>query len=259
MEKSYPFQPLKRARLYEQVAEQIKQSIYSGHLKPGDRLPPERELSEIFQVGRPTIREALRTLSILGLIEVQSGSKGSMVKECDITQYLDAVREQLSWLLKVDEKTLKDLWEVRKYIELGIAHAVARNASEKDLKKLRGLLRKMEACGEDIHAYFPIAVEFHQQLAVCSRNRIFFMVWELFHDILLKGYIPRLKEIFPDGPRNLLRANRVLLEAIESKAPEAINRAMELHAEEERFFPPQVHQRRRGDDLPGSSCGEKGR
>ena len=241
MQKSLPFKPLKKTRLYEDVADQIKKAIYEGHLKPGDRLPSERKLCEMFNVGRPTIREALRTLSVLGLVEINHGSKGSTVKDHDITQYMEAIREELSWLIKVEGKTLEDLWEVRKYIELGIAHSAATNATEKDLKKLDRLIKKMEASWDDIQTYFRIAVEFHQELALSTKNKIFYLVWEMFHDILLKGYIPILEEIFPEGPSKLFEANKVLLNAIKSKDPNAIDKAMEMHAEEEKFFSPHPH------------------
>ena len=238
MPKSLSFKPLAKKRLYEEVAEQIKQSIFHGKLQPGDRLPSERELCEIFKVGRPTIREALRTLSIMGLIEVRTGLKGSVVRECDLAQYMEAMREQLSWLIKVDENTLKELWEVRKSIELGIAHAVARTATESDLKKLDHLMRKMDAAKEDMKAYFRLAVEFHDEMALATKNRIFYLVWELFHDILLKGYVPILDKVFPRGPSRLLEGNKILLDAIKSKNPDAIDRAMEIHAEAERIFLP---------------------
>ena len=136
MQKSLPFKPVKKARLYEEVAEQIKESIFTGQLKPGDRLPSERELCGIFKVGRPTIREALRTLSIMGLIDVNTGITGTTVREGDISQYMEAMREQLSWLIKVDEKTYEEMWEVKKYIQLGIAHSASIHATKKDIRKL---------------------------------------------------------------------------------------------------------------------------
>ena len=241
MKKTFSFKPLKKTRLYEEVTEQIKQSIFTGHFEPGDRLPSERELCEIFKVGRPTIREALRTLSIMGLIEVNIGLKGSTVKECDISQYMEAIREQLSFMIKVDKKTIENVWEVRKYIELGIAHSVAINATKKDFDKLDRLIKKMEACGDDIQAYFLSAVKFHQELALATKNKIFYIVWEIFHDILLKGYVPILEEIFPQGPSKLLEANKIILSAIKSKNPDAIDKAMKIHAKEEKFFSPHPH------------------
>lgn len=232
-----PFKPLKKTRLYEEVAAQIKQAIYEGTLRPGDRLPSERELCRIFEVGRPTVREALRTLSVMGLVEIHRGTKGSTVKESDVAQYMEAIREQLAWLIRADEKTLKELWEVRKYIEWGISHSVAERATQRDLRKLDRLIEKMEACQEDIETYFSLAVEFHQQLALATQNKIFFLIWEMFHDILLKGYVPILRQIFPQGPGKLLEANRALMKAIKSREPQAIDEAMALHAAEEDFFP----------------------
>ncbi len=232
--KQLPFQQLKRTRLYEEVANQIKQAIFDGVLKPGDSLPSERKLCEMFGVGRPTVREALRTLSILGLVEIKTGVKGSTVKKVDITQYLEAMREQLSCLIRVDEETVENLWEVRKCLEVGIAHAAAQNATEADFEMLEQLIEEMERCGEDIYAYFPIATEFHRQLALATKNSIFYIVWNMFHDILLKGYMPILDKLFPEGPSHLLASNRMLLDAIRSRDPAAIDKAMEAHAAAEK-------------------------
>ncbi len=234
--KALPFKPLRKRRLYEEVAEQIKQSIFSGKLRPGDRLPCERELCSLFQVGRPTVREALRTLAMMGLVEVRSGAKGSVVREGDIGRYMGSLREQLSWLIQVDRGTLKDLWEVRQYIEAGIAHSVAGNATAKDLSRLDDLIRKMEGASGDLKAYFQLAVAFHRELALSTGNRIFCLVWDLVNDLLLRGYLPHLEEIFPAGPARLLEGNRVLLEAIKSGEPERIARAVRLHTEAEDVF-----------------------
>jgi DNA-binding FadR family transcriptional regulator len=194
-------------------------------------------LGELFGVGRPTIREALRILHVMGLIEINAGIKGSTVKEIDITQYLDTIREHLAFLIRMDAESIQHVWEVRKYVELGIAHSAAKNATPKDLKELECLVRKMEKCGNDIYAYFPIAVDFHQKLALASGNSVFFIIWNMFQDILLRGYMPKLDEFFPEGPGNLLQSNRVLLAAIKSADPVAIEEAMQRHAEEERVIP----------------------
>jgi len=236
MKKSLPFKQLKKSRLYEEITEQIKDAILDGHLKPGERLPSERDLCEMFGVGRPTVREALRVLDNMGLIEIGPGVKGSTVKDVDITQYMDAVRENFSHLIKVNEETIRDLWEVRKFIELGISLTAADRATRQDFDKLRECIQRMEACGSDIRAYFQIAVEFHKYMAKATQNKIFYILWGMFQDILLKGYMPNLEALFPQGPSRLLESNKALLKAIESGDPDKIKDAMELHAEEERFF-----------------------
>jgi len=236
MKKQLPFKQLRKTRLYEEVAEQLTEAILNGHLKPNERLPSERNLCEMFGVGRPTVREALRVLDNMGLVEIGTGVKGSTVKDLDITQYMEAVRRQMSHLIKVDEETIRNLWEVRKYIELGISLVAARKATKQDFDMLHEYIYRMEACGDDTRAYFPIAVEFHQYLANLTQNKIFGILWGMFQDMLLKGYMPNLESLFPQGPSGLLESNKKVLKAIESGDPDQIKSTMEIHAEEERFF-----------------------
>jgi DNA-binding FadR family transcriptional regulator len=233
MKKSVDFRPLRKNRLYEEVADQIKQAIHDGQLSPGDRLPSERDLGQMFGVGRPTVREALRTLSVMGLVDISRGAKGATVAEANISLYMEGMREQLSWLIRTDRRTMEELWEARKYIELGIAHAVALRAGEKDLKRFEQLVEKMEACGADVEAYFPIGIEFHRQLALASGNAFFFFIWEICQEILQKGYGPILKELFPHGPARLVAANKGLVAAIRSRDPVRIQKAMDEHAASE--------------------------
>jgi GntR family transcriptional repressor for pyruvate dehydrogenase complex len=237
MSKKLPFRRVQRARLYEEVAEQIKQAIYDGMLESGDSLPSERELSETFGVGRPTIREALRILNVMGLIDINAGIRGSVVRAVDLRQYLDTLSEHLAYLIRLDRESIQNAWEVRKYLELGIAHSASHNATEQDFRDLEELIQRMEECGNDMYAYFPIAVEFHQKLALATGNSIFYIIWNMFHDILLKGYMPIIEDLFPEGPQRLLSSNRALLSAIKSGDPATIEHAMRAHAEEERLFP----------------------
>lgn len=235
MKTKLPYKPIKKIRLYEEVANQIKQTIFSGDLKPGDQLPSERELAETFNVGRPTIREALRTLGVLGLVESNPGFKGSVVKKTDISGYLNAMGEQFIWMIQADNQSFKEMWEARKYIELGIAHAVSQNASGKEIERLDTYIEKMAACGDNVNAYFDIAMAFHLKLAELSGNKIFYMTWKLFYDIGLKGN-PVLAEMYPDQISRLLAVNKLMVKAIKSKNPEKIDRAMKKHAEEELPF-----------------------
>lgn len=236
MNKVSSFKPLEKKRLYEVVADQIKQAIYNGELKPGDRLPPERTLCEVFDVGRPTVREALRTLSVMGLIEVSHGAKGSTVKECDIAEYMEAVREELSWLIRADKMTYQQLLQVRSYIDIGIAHTAADTATDQELKKVESYLKRCKNVGNDFSKYFPLAVEFHQQLALVTKNKIFYIIGEMFRGILLKGYIALMAKVYPDGPDKLYRANEIMLEAIMSRDHSEIDKAMVIHNREEELF-----------------------
>lgn len=104
----------------------------------------------MFGVGRPTVREALRVLVSMGLIEIGSGIKGSTDRDVDVTHYMEAVRQQMAHMIKIDEETIRHLWEVRQYIELGIPLTAAERATPQDIKNLQRCLARMEACGEDI-------------------------------------------------------------------------------------------------------------
>lgn len=232
MKKKLHYAPLKKKRLYEEVADQLKKTIFKGDLEPGDQLPSERELSEMFNVGRPTIREALRTLSVLGLIESNSGFKGSVVKKIDLAQYLEAMSEQFTWMIQADEQSFEEMSEARKYVELGIAHAVADRANENDIKELDRFLDKMKACGDDAKKYLNVAINFHFKLAELSDNKIYYMIWKLFYDICLKG-TSILEDMYPDPISGLYEANRLMVEAIKSKDHDKIDKAMKRHAEEE--------------------------
>ena len=230
--KRIQYEPLKKNRLYEEVANQIKKSIFNGDLKPGEQLPSERDLAVMFNVGRPTIREALRTLSVLGLIEINQGFKGSVVKKIDIIQSFEAMDEQFVWMIGANEKTFKEMWEVRKYVELGIAHLVADNASEQDLKDLEKYIFEMESCSDDIKQYFQFAMTFHLELAQMSKNNIFYFIWKIFYDICMKN-TNVLEDLYPDKINKLLEGNKVLLEAIKSRNHDRIDKAMKKHTEEE--------------------------
>jgi GntR family transcriptional repressor for pyruvate dehydrogenase complex len=231
------FKRIKKTRLYEEVTEQIQKAIFDGEIQPGENLPPERELCRTFGVGRQAIREALRTLCVMGLIEVSSGAKGTVVKEVGITQYMEAVREQLSLLYRVEEKTILELMEVRKYVELGISQLVAKNARAEEITDLEQFLDEMKASKDDIHAYFPLGVEFHRKLALAAKNQVFYLIWNIVYDIMLKAYTPILDALFPEGPSQLINLNENVLKAIKSKDPKKIAQAMENHAEKEKFDP----------------------
>jgi len=236
MDQIYSFNPLKKTRLYEKAAEQIKKSIFNGYLKPGELLPSERSLAEMFGVGRPTIREALRSLDVLGLIEMNQTGKGYIVCSPDVAEYLETLGEQMISLIHPNEKTLRDLWEVRNYIELGVAHTVALNATQDDFDELDRTIKKMESALYDFEEYFPLGADFHKKLALISGNKFFYIIWAMLQNILLKGYNPILEDLFPEGPQKLLYANKQLLDAIRSKDPKKINKAMKIHSEIEDVF-----------------------
>jgi DNA-binding FadR family transcriptional regulator len=231
MNTKLPFKEVKRAHLYQEVADQIQQAIFDGVLKPNESLPSERELVEYFRVGRPVLREALRILQAKGLIDVKPGVKGSTVRKITLTQFLENIRETLAFLICMDEKTINEVWEVSKCVATGIAHSAARNATQQDFDELESLIKQMEECGDDMQSYLPIGREFHKKLGAITGNRVYYIIRNMLHDALVGRQLPVSDDIYPQGPKDLVEENRVLLSAIKSKDPLVINQALKRHFE----------------------------
>ena len=112
--------PVRRVSLAEEVADQLISAIVTGQFALGDRLPPERELAALFQVARPTLREAMRTLSVIGFVEVRSG-EGTFVAE----RHADYVAKAFSWSVLFDVQTAREVVQTRVAIETELARLAA--------------------------------------------------------------------------------------------------------------------------------------
>ena len=129
--------PVQRTSVSDEIIAQITDLIERNVLKPGDRLPPERELCKRFQVGRSSLREALRSLSMMGLLDGRVG-EGTFV--CDKGQY---VERALQWGFLLDGKKLQDLSETRMMLESQNAYLAAERATAEDLAAIADALAGM--------------------------------------------------------------------------------------------------------------------
>src|SRR5205809_6632625 len=123
--------PIKSTRIYEEIVRQVKQLIAEGRFKSGDRLPPERELAEKFVVSRTSVREALRTLESLGLIDIRPG-EGTFVREVSI----DALVEPLALLLTSHREAIVELFEARRLLEPALAALTAARATRHEIQAM---------------------------------------------------------------------------------------------------------------------------
>jgi GntR family transcriptional repressor for pyruvate dehydrogenase complex len=146
---------------------------------------------------------------------------------------MEAVRKNISLMVKVGKETVNELLGVRKYIELGIAHLAAQNATKADLKELENLIQEMKRNKEDFYSYFATASQFHLKLALATKNKVFYLMERIIYDILMKAYSPILEDMFPAGPDRLINLNQQLLEAIKSKKPKTIDKAVQEHSKDE--------------------------
>src|SRR5689334_607844 len=123
--------PIKSTRIYEEIVRQVKQLIAEGRFKSGDRLPPERELAEKFVVSRTSVREALRALESLGLIDIRPG-EGTFVREVSV----ESLVEPLALVMVSQREALAELFEARQMIEPALAALAARRATPEELHEM---------------------------------------------------------------------------------------------------------------------------
>jgi GntR family transcriptional repressor for pyruvate dehydrogenase complex len=224
------FKPVKKRRLYEDIVDHIKELMIRGDLKPGDKLPSERDLAERFGVGRPTVREAIRTLSLMGLVEVGHGKRGTHIKDSALEPYMESFKQQVIWMIEVEKTTLRQLVEVRDTLETRIALLAAERATDAQLEEMKSLLADMKASLDDTDRYLDAAIRFHKSMAQATQNPIFYSTWDAFADLIFSYYGDVLRGMVDsDALPRLYRANEVALEGILSKDPETIQKAMAFH------------------------------
>jgi len=159
------FKPIKPKKIYEQIVEQIKAMITEGNLKPGDRLPPEREMADRFGVSRASVREALSALHLVGLVEIKSG-EGTFIKQKNI----DSIIEPLALALLMERDTDSEILEVRKGLEVEAAGLAALRRDEEDLAKMREALDEMKRDIGKSEFGAKADWEFHYAIAQASQN-----------------------------------------------------------------------------------------
>jgi len=171
-------EPIQRNRLYQGIVEQIQGLLERGELKPGDQLPPERALAEQFQVSRASVREALRWLELLGMVETRAGG-GTFVHRTAP----DEVARPLSSLIRRGH-TLQDVIEVRGLIEPELASLAAQRIREDELGELRQIIEVQErkvAAGEP---YAEEDTRFHELIGHASRNELMVTMLGVIWDVL---------------------------------------------------------------------------
>jgi DNA-binding FadR family transcriptional regulator len=225
MQKNIPFNKITKTALYLEVATQIKKAILGGIFQPGEKLPSERDLAEAFGVGRPAIREALMTLSERGLVEMNRGTKGNLVKKPDLLQGVSAMREQMSWLIQVSESTIAHFWDVIPYLIGMVAHAAVGKLKESDWQRVDQLLDDMADKIDDFPALLKGLTEIVRIEAQASGNPVVYMLWQLFLDVLEKEFPPLVKMVEPDGRGHLvLEFHRNMVEALRKEDEDEIER-----------------------------------
>ncbi len=211
-----------KVSISEEIAQQIMDLIASGDLKPGQRLPSERELCKNFGAGRSSLREALRCLSIVGVLNARVGEGTSVAT--DGGKFLGKIVE---WRLITEKHDIENLLEVRIGLEGVAAANAATRATQKDIESLEQLLDRMKAAVQDRKLFAALDLEFHVTLAKASGNALLIDLVSMIRSQLARGLSKVL--LLPNAVPLSLKEHIAVFDAIRSKNPEAARNAMHAH------------------------------
>ncbi len=216
--------PVTKTSISDEIATQIIDLISRGELQPGQRLPSERELCEQFKASRSSLREALRCLSIVGVLNAQVRN-GTTVSP-DGGKFL---RKIVEWRLITERHNVENLMEVRIALEgLSAANAALR-ATEEDKKRFKHLVNEMKDAAKDAKRFAVLDVDFHIALANSSGNNLVFDLVSMIRGHLVR-VLPKVLQL-PDALPLSTREHCVILEAIERQDAEGARVAMHSHLE----------------------------
>ena len=215
------FQPIKQEKISTKIAEQIKTLINNGELKPGDALPPERELVKVFNVSRASLREALNTLAGMGFVEM-SHKHRTIVKSLASGR----ITEPLHHLLKEDIQTVFELIEVRKAIESWSAYHAAKRATADDISNLEKNLETMRDKIEQGVSVVEDDANFHVSISEATHNKIqthlMFSIYDILKDSLGKYYESiKMEDVYEQ--------HKKVVEAIKKRDSAMASRRMHEH------------------------------
>jgi GntR family transcriptional repressor for pyruvate dehydrogenase complex len=218
--------PIKPKRMSDQVFEQLKDLIFRGHLKPGERLMTERELAQSLGVSRPTVREAINKLVAMHLLEHRQG-QGTFVN----VPTAGADRNPLAAVINGHDASLMDLLEVRQGLECNAVALAARRATDEDIREIEKSVREMEAAVGDGSLGSDADISFHMAIAYATRNVVQIHIMKSLYDLLFYGIQENLQHLYVE-PTNLdkvLKQHTDILNAIRQHDPDEAYAAMKRH------------------------------
>jgi GntR family transcriptional regulator, transcriptional repressor for pyruvate dehydrogenase complex len=219
---------VRTSRLYEQIVQQIEESIVKGSLKPGDQLPAERELAQRFGVSRTAVREAVKALREKGLVEAYSG-RGTFITD-GTTQ---AVRQSLDLMAKIGQpEGSTHLAEVRTILEPEIAALAAIRIQEPELATMREAVAVMDKAYQDPDAYIEADLDFHLALAEGAANPLILSLLDSIV-VLLREQRLRIFRV-TGGPQRGQFHHKRILDAVERHHADDARKAMRAHLEQVR-------------------------
>ena len=214
--------PLRRSGLTEMLVARILGLVTTGNLKPGDQLPPERKLAETFDVSRPTLRDALRALAVLGVIEVRHGG-GVFVSQLEASDLL----APLTFFLTLRAAEVEKLYEARRLIEGEIAALAASRGDDTAFDELDGLIAAQEEAKADPERYRDVDSAFHRRLGDLSGNEFLSRAAQSLN--VLGQEFRKIASETPNVISTSIADHRRIVEAIRRRDAAAARQAMVTH------------------------------
>lgn len=219
---SIDFGTFPRDILSERIAEKLLTLIREKKLRPGDRLPPERDLALQMGVSRPSLREALRALSIMKIIENRQGS-GTYVTSLEPGTLI----EHLDFIIALNDKSFLDLFQARKILEVGIASLAAQFITPAQLDALDAIHDRSTASLNDAEVFLKADLELHQVIADAARNQLLALFMKSINDLNIASR--RRTGESAEVRRMTQKDHHAIIAALKSHDPQAAAQAMRAH------------------------------
>lgn len=215
-------EPIENITRTEQVANRLIKLLSNGELKPGDKLPPERDLARQLNVGRTTVREALKLLTLNGLLEAKRGD-GTYVNR----EFLGALAKQIQWPILLNLHELDMVVEVREVLEMKAARLAAERASAEEINRI-AVFRELNLIkGRDVARETDLDMAFHLAITEAAHNVLLSTVMYSIRDVLCK-YI-YLSNQMTERIETTIAEHNAIFQAISNRKPEEAEKAMRDH------------------------------
>lgn len=219
--------PVKPKLVSDQVFDQLRELIYRGAIKPGEKLLTERELAQKMDVSRVTVRTAIQRLISMGLITQKQG-KGTFVRD-----YGDGLKDPLAKALNFQSIPLDKLLEIRLPLECNAAALAAERADESDLKAIQHSFQEMISENSQGRLGSQADASFHMAIAYASKNPLHIMIIRNFYDYIFHGIKETLGALYKesDNIQKIIDQHQEILSAIQQQSPQMAYAAMETHVQ----------------------------
>jgi len=216
------FRELRKQVLSEEIVKEMLSMIESGEIGPGDKLPPERELAATLNVSRPSLREALRALAIMNVIEIAQGD-GIYVT----TLEPELLTQHLEFIFSLEDSTFLQLFEARRIVEAGCAELAAERAQDDDISAIESILVESIDSVDDADRFLQIDIRLHDRIAQIADNP---MLSRFMASISRLSRASRsITTDIPGVREQSAQDHRAIVEAIAARNPEAARQAMLQH------------------------------